>query len=119
MREITKRYWAEVFVVDTFIFPTEALAILARRKVDRPSSVGLVPATAGYIDPAGWDAIVVGQSKPIVRVKRQASSPRGSIRQSSASALTAPDLDNEPRAWAAIHPCPGWCVSVSGTESLF
>ncbi|HTR75445.1 MAG TPA: hypothetical protein VMH33_09355 [Solirubrobacterales bacterium] len=66
VHEITERYWAEVFVVDTFIYPTKALAVLRRREVERPRTLGLVPATAGYIDPADWDEIVDVQSKPIV-----------------------------------------------------
>lgn len=66
VHEITERYWAEVFVVDTFIYPTKALAVLSRREVERPRTLGLVPATAGYIDPTAWEEIVDVQSKPIV-----------------------------------------------------
>jgi hypothetical protein len=66
VHEVTERYWDEVFVVDTFIYPTKALAVLSRRDVERPRSLGLVPATAGYIDPADWPEIVDVQSKPIV-----------------------------------------------------
>jgi hypothetical protein len=66
VHEITERYWAEVFVVDTFIYPTKALAVLARREVERPRTLGLVPATAGYVDLDRWDEIVDVQSKPIV-----------------------------------------------------
>lgn len=66
VHEITERYWREVFVVDTFIFPTKALAVLTRREVKRPKSLGLVPATAGYIDRDEWEEIVDVQSKPIV-----------------------------------------------------
>ena len=66
VHEVTERYWAEVFVVDTFIYPTKALAVLSRREVERPRTLGLVPATAGYIDRADWEEIVDVQSKPIV-----------------------------------------------------
>ena len=66
VHEVTERYWAEVFVVDTFIYPTKALAVLSRRGVERPRTLGLVPATAGYIDPAAWEEIIDVQSKPIV-----------------------------------------------------
>jgi hypothetical protein len=66
VHEITERYWAEVFVVDTFIYPTKALAVLSRREAERPRTLGLVPATAGYIDRADWDEIIDVQSKPIV-----------------------------------------------------
>jgi hypothetical protein len=66
VHEITERYWSEVFVVDTFIYPTKALAVLGRREVEQPRTLGLVPATAGYINRDQWDAIVDVQSKPIV-----------------------------------------------------
>ena len=66
VHEVTERYWSEIFVVDTFIYPTKALAVLSRRDVEQPRSLGLVPATAGYIDRGDWGEIVDVQSKPIV-----------------------------------------------------
>jgi hypothetical protein len=66
VHEVTERYWAEVFVVDTFIYPTKALAVLSRREVERPRTLGLVPATSGYIDLDDWDEVIDVQSKPIV-----------------------------------------------------
>jgi hypothetical protein len=66
VHEVTERYWNEVFVVDTFIYPTKALAVLTRREVEKPRSLGLVPATAGYIEREDWDEIIDVQSKPIV-----------------------------------------------------
>ena len=66
VHRVTERYWDEVFVVDTFIYPTKALAVLSRREVERPRTLGLVPATAGYIDEAEWDEIIEVTSKPIV-----------------------------------------------------
>jgi hypothetical protein len=66
VHEITERYWAEIFVVDTFIYPTKSLAVLGRRDIERPRTLGLVPATAGYINPSDWDQVFDVQSKPIV-----------------------------------------------------
>ena len=66
VHKVTERHWSEVFVVDTFIYPTKALAVLARAEVESPRSLGLVPATAGYIDATAWGEIVDVQSKPIV-----------------------------------------------------
>jgi hypothetical protein len=66
VHEVTERHWDEVFVVDTFIYPTKALAVLTRREIEEPKSLGLVPATSGYIDRGDWEEIVDVQSKPIV-----------------------------------------------------
>jgi hypothetical protein len=66
VHEVTERHRADVFVVDTFIYPTKPLAVLCRREVERPRTLGLVPATAGYIDRDDWDEIIDVQSKPVV-----------------------------------------------------
>ena len=66
VHEVTERYWREVFVVDTFIYPTKHLVVLTRREVERPRSLGIVPATKGYVDLSRWDEIVDVVSKPVV-----------------------------------------------------
>lgn len=66
VHKVTERYWDEVFVVDTFIYPTKALAVLSRREIERPRTLGLVPATAGYINEGEWEEIIDVASKPIV-----------------------------------------------------
>jgi hypothetical protein len=66
VHKVTEKYWRDVFVVDTFIYPTKALAVLSRREVERPRTLGLVPATSGYIDEGDWEEIIPVQSKPIV-----------------------------------------------------
>lgn len=66
VHEITEKHWSEVFVVDTFIYPTKALAVLSRREVEKPRTLGLVPATSGYLDLSEWDEVIDVQSKPIV-----------------------------------------------------
>jgi hypothetical protein len=66
VHEITEKYWTEVFVVDTFIYPTKHLVLLSRRDVEQPRSIGIVPATKGYVDLSQWDEIVDIASKPIV-----------------------------------------------------
>lgn len=66
VHEVTERYWKEVFVVDTFIYPTKHLVVLTRREVDRPRSLGIVPATKGYVDLSGWEEIIDVVSKPVV-----------------------------------------------------
>ncbi len=66
VHEVTEKYWTEVFVVDTFIFPTKHLVLLSRREVEKPRSLGIVPATKGYVDLSQWEEIVDVASKPIV-----------------------------------------------------
>lgn len=66
VHEVTERYWQEVFVVDTFIYPTKHLVVLTRREVDNPRSLGIVPATKGYVDLSQWDEIIDVVSKPVV-----------------------------------------------------
>ena len=66
VHEVTERYWKEVFVVDTFIYPTKHLVVLSRREVERPRSLGIVPATKGYVDLSQWEEIIDVVSKPVV-----------------------------------------------------
>lgn len=66
VHEITEKHWTEVFVVDTFIYPTKALAVLSRREVERPRSLGIVPATNGYVDLDAWEEVIPQISKPLV-----------------------------------------------------
>jgi hypothetical protein len=66
VHEITEKYWTEVWVVDTFIFPTKHLVLLTRREVEKPRSLGIVPATKGYVDLSQWEEVIDVASKPIV-----------------------------------------------------
>jgi len=66
VHEVTERYWREVFVVDTFIYPTKHLVLLTRREVERPRSIGIVPATKGYVDLSRWEEVIDVVSKPVV-----------------------------------------------------
>jgi hypothetical protein len=66
VHEITEKYWTEVWVVDTFIYPTKHLVLLSRRGVERPRSLGIVPATKGYLDLSNWDEVIDVASKPLV-----------------------------------------------------
>ena len=66
VHEITETYWTEVWVVDTFIYPTKHLVLLSRREVEQPRSLGIVPATKGYVDLSHWDEVIDVASKPLV-----------------------------------------------------
>lgn len=63
---VTERYHEEVFVVDTFIYPTKELGLVVRTDVQEPKSLGIVSATRGYLDLSPWETIVDQPSKPVV-----------------------------------------------------
>ena len=63
---VTERYHEEVFVVDTFIYPTKELGLVVRTDVEHPKSLGIVSATRGYLDLAPWETIIDEPSKPVV-----------------------------------------------------
>jgi hypothetical protein len=66
VHEITEKHWTEVWVVDTFIYPTKHLVLLSRKEVEHPRSLGIVPATKGYVDLSRWEEVIDVASKPIV-----------------------------------------------------
>jgi hypothetical protein len=66
---VTERYHEQVFVIDTFIYPTKELSLLVRRDVERPRSLGIVSATRGYLDLDRFETIVDEPSKPVVARK--------------------------------------------------
>ena len=63
---VTERFYRDVFVIDTFIYPTKELALLVRTDVADPRSLGIVSATRGYTDLSHWETIVDEPSKPVV-----------------------------------------------------
>jgi len=63
---VTERYHEDVFVVDTFIYPTKELGLVLRTDVSEHTSLGIVAATRGYLDLSRWETIVDEPSKPVV-----------------------------------------------------
>ena len=64
---VTERYHKEVFVIDTFIYPTKELALLVRHDApEPPTSLGIVAATRGYPDLTLWEELIDEPSKPVV-----------------------------------------------------
>jgi hypothetical protein len=63
---VTERFHTEVFVIDTFLYPTKELALLVRTGIADPKSLGIVSATRGYTDLSRWTTIVDEPSKPVV-----------------------------------------------------
>jgi hypothetical protein len=63
---VTERYHENVFVIDTFIYPTKELGLIVRRDAGRPTSLGIVSATRGYLDLSPWEQVIDQPSKPVV-----------------------------------------------------
>lgn len=63
---VTERFHTEVFVIDTFLYPTKELALLVRNDVPEPQSLGIVSATRGYTDLSRWPVIIDQPSKPVI-----------------------------------------------------
>lgn len=52
--EMSARYVHRVHAVDAFIAPSKSLAIISRKDVDQPRSIGFQPATKHYADLSAW-----------------------------------------------------------------
>jgi hypothetical protein len=63
---VNERYHEEVFVIDTFIYPTKELGLVFRNDRSEHKSLGIVSATRGYLDLARFETIVDQPSKPVV-----------------------------------------------------
>ncbi|SDR44284.1 hypothetical protein SAMN05519103_03179 [Rhizobiales bacterium GAS113] len=59
--------FSEIFAVDSFISRSKDLAILTRKEVEHPESIGLLaPATESYVDIGKWRTKCSGPSLPII-----------------------------------------------------
>jgi hypothetical protein len=57
----------DMFAADCFISRSKELAVLTRKAVNHPRSIGLLaPATESYIDCSRWERRVYGQSLPLI-----------------------------------------------------
>jgi hypothetical protein len=68
---ITGENFRRLFIVDTFISPSKTLAVLTRRGVTRPRSIGLFGPTRPYVDTSRWEQVVEEQTGSIVTVGDQ------------------------------------------------
>ncbi len=63
---VTEKFLGELHVNDTYIFPTQAMALLKRKGVERPLSLGIPEPAMGYIEASDWQEIFFESTKPIV-----------------------------------------------------
>ncbi|WP_089933878.1 hypothetical protein [Candidatus Entotheonella palauensis] len=52
------KYRGRAHLIDTFISPSQPMAVLTRSEVDPPSTLGLQMATRDYIDTSRWPTLV-------------------------------------------------------------
>lgn len=63
---VTEKYPREVFVTDTFIYPTREMAILEKASVTEPQTLGLPKATEGYLCDITYPNYVYETTKTVV-----------------------------------------------------
>jgi hypothetical protein len=57
----------DMYAADCFISRSKELAVLTRKEVEHPRSIGLLaPATESYIDCSRWEKRVYGESLPLI-----------------------------------------------------
>ncbi|MGY3146120.1 hypothetical protein ACVWYQ_003119 [Bradyrhizobium sp. USDA 3397] len=66
---VTEQYRDRLQVVDTFILPTQSIAVLKRKDVQEPRTLGLPEPTMGYIDTNAWNQLILETTKPVVEKK--------------------------------------------------
>jgi hypothetical protein len=64
--ELTGKYFRDVFVIDSFLFPTCSMGVLSRRDVENPRSLGLMPVTGAYINTERWETFIHETAKVVV-----------------------------------------------------
>jgi hypothetical protein len=63
---VTEKYHSEIFVTDTFIYPTKEIVLLENAAVERPQTLGLVKAAEGYLGELTYPHVIYEPSKPVV-----------------------------------------------------
>lgn len=60
--DMVARYRGRAHIIDTFISPSQPMAVLTRIGIDQPRSLGLQMATREYIDTSPWTELVAEPS---------------------------------------------------------
>ncbi|NRP75782.1 hypothetical protein ILFOPFJJ_06705 [Ensifer psoraleae] len=76
---VTEKFRDRLQVVDTFILPTQSIAVVKRKDVREPRTLGLPKPTMGYIDPDAWEELIFETTKPVVETKLKAHTMLGSL----------------------------------------
>lgn len=63
---VTERFRHQLYVIDSFLFPAREMALVARADVERPRTLAVVGAAAGYVDTDAFDEVISEPANPIV-----------------------------------------------------
>lgn len=63
---VTEHFRDTLPIIDTFIFPTQHMALLKRKNVALPRSLGIPEPAMGYVNPDDWKEIIFESTKPVV-----------------------------------------------------
>lgn len=66
VHQVTERYLGRLHVVDTFILPTQEMALVKRRAFAVPRTLGVPEPALGYVEEADWNEITFETTKPVV-----------------------------------------------------
>lgn len=65
---ITERYFKEISVIDSFIYPTREMVLLERIDVEQPQTMALMPACAGYLEGISYPNTILVPTKPAAAI---------------------------------------------------
>ncbi len=63
---LNEKYRKEVFIIDSFLFPTKSMGIIKRKNSKHKNTIGMMPATISYIEKEKWDLIIYETANPLV-----------------------------------------------------
>ncbi len=63
---VTERFRHQLYVIDSFLFPAREMALVARADVERPRTLAVVSAAAGYVATDAFDEVITEPANPVV-----------------------------------------------------
>lgn len=63
---LNEKYRKEIFIIDSFLFPTKSMGIIKRKNSRHNNTIGVMPAAINYTDREKWDSIIYEDANPLV-----------------------------------------------------
>ncbi len=63
---LNEKYRKEIFIIDSFLFPTKSMGIMKRKNSRHNNTIGVMPAAINYTDREKWDSIIYEDANPLV-----------------------------------------------------